>query len=80
MTRNAVFSNVVVDLLQGRRRLRLQDMYPLVKGREPDWCVGDWQHGLQAALENLKRYGHIITEPSPERSNRLIYRLPDSPA
>ena len=72
-----MFSATVIDLLQGGKRLRLQDMYPVVERRMPEWCAGNWQHDLQNALAYLKGSGRVVADRSPERSNRYIYRLPD---
>ena len=77
MTRNVMFSTTVIDLLQDGKRLRIQDMYPVIQRRLPEWYAGNWQHDLQNALNHLKRSGRVIAHRSPERSNRYIYRLPN---
>ena len=75
MSRNKIFCDVILDGLANKRRLRLQEIYPLVKARVPEWCINDWQKGVQGSLKFLKDKKIIAGAPIPENSRVYTYRL-----
>ena len=76
MSRNKVFCDLILDLLSDGRRLRTREIYPMVEASLPEWCIEDWQKGVQGALKFLKDRNRITSECSPESSRVYIYRLP----
>ena len=74
MSRNKIFCDVILDCLANERRMRLQEIYPLVKGTVPEWCINDWQTGVQGSLKFLKDKKIIAGDPIPGNSRVYTYR------
>ena len=75
LSRNAVFREIVLDILSGGSEMYLRDICPIVQDRVPEWCWGNWKKGVHQVLIGLLEKDVLRHEVVHRGPRSFRYRL-----
>ena len=75
LSRNAVFREIVLDILSDGSEMYLRDICPIVEARVPEWCWGKWKKGVHRVLITLLEEGLLAHEVVERGPRSFRYRL-----
>ena len=76
MTRNEIFEEAIIHALcDPKPELPRAEITARVKGLVPDTCVGDWEKGVDGALQRLQVKGIVTSRLIPGYATRKYWKL-----